>query len=227
LWLAAVDADRWLYLYYQGQWEAYVLASESSWADKALDLEGYDGNVYVLKGETDQVLKYYCNAYELRPESWIKDPRQVRMADTVDMVIDGSIYLLLKDGTAQVLLKGALENTLSYQDYKARIYPPTVIAGMIYTDLESPYLYVTDRYVGRVIQLRKDGQPPFVRDLRGPEDAALQELEAVVVRERQGVVYLIAGASLYRGILPPPEPNIAPTTLPITPTAEPEPTATP
>jgi hypothetical protein len=224
-WLAAVDADRWLYLYHQGQWEPYVLASESSWADKPLDLEGYQGNVYILKAETDQVLKYYCNAYELRPEAWVKDPRQVRMVDTVDMVIDGSIYLLLKDGSVQVLLKGALDRTLSYQDYKARIYPPTIIAGKVFTDLESPYLYVIDRYVGRVIQLRKEGQDAFVRDLRGPDDAALKELQAVVVRERQGVVYLIAGASLYRGILPPPGTETAPTALPSTPTSEP--TSTP
>jgi len=216
-WLAVVDTDRWLYLYYQGQWEAYVLSSESSWADKAISVAGYQGNVYVLKGETDQVQKYYCNAYELRPEAWIKDPRQVRIADTMDMAIDGSIYLVLKDGTVQVLLKGALARTLSYQDYKARIYPPTVIAGAVFTDQESPYLYLTDRYVGRVIQIRKEGQAAFVRDLRGPDDSALQELQAVAVRERQGVVYLVAGASLYRGVLPPPAEEAVPTVVPTTP----------
>jgi serine/threonine protein phosphatase PrpC len=203
-WLAAIDANRWLYLQHQGQWEAYVLSSESTWTDQSVGLAGYQGNVYVFKGEPDQVLKYYCNAYELRPESWIKDPRQVQMNDAVDMAIDGSIYLLLKDGTAQVLLKGSLDRTISYQDYKAKIYPPTIIAGAVFTDPESPYLYISDRYVGRIIQVRKDNQPAFVRDLRGPDDADLKDLQAVVVRERQGVVYVITGASLYRGTLPPP-----------------------
>lgn len=221
-WLAALDADHWLYLHHSGQWESYALFSNSTWSAGEIDLEGYLGNVYVLKGEPGQISKYYCNAYELRPEAWIKDPRAARAGEAVDMVIDGAIYLALQDGSVQIFSRGLLERTISFQDYKPRVYPSTLLVVSSYTDVESDYLYLADRYGGRVIQLRKEGGPAFVRDLRGPTDDDLVDIRAVVVRERQGLCYLLTGHGLYRGVLPPLAAEPAPSPVP-TPTKTPTP----
>ncbi len=214
-WLAAVDVNRWVYLHRDGQWEVFTLFSQASWQNRAVDIEGYQGNLYVLKGELGQILKYYSNAYELAPEQWLKgDSRQVRIEDAVDMVIDGSIHVLLKDGTIQTLLQGHLEQTISY-----KVYPPTVLPSQVAIDLgdlESPFIYVVDRY-GRIIQLRKYGDPAFVRQLRGPEDEDLQQMRAAVVRENQGLVYIVAGARLYKAIFPPIFVEPVPTRLPASP----------
>ncbi len=213
-WLAAVDADHWLYLHHSGQWESYALSSGSPWNAGQIDMEGYIGNVYILKGEPGQVSKYYCNAYELRPEAWVKDSRAARVGEAVDMTIDGSIYLVLQDGTAQILSRGLLERTISFQDYKARIYPSTLVVVNSYTNVDSEFLYLVDSYGGRVIQLRKEGGPALVRDLRGPTDDDLVDVRAVVIREQQGLCYLVAGHSLYRAVLPPLVAEPAPTTGP-------------
>jgi hypothetical protein len=214
-WLAAVDSDRWLYLHHQGVWETYALYSEASWQDRAIDLEGYLGNIYVLKGEFGQILKYYCNAYELAPSPWIQDPRQAPAEDAVDMAIDGHIYLLMKsDGSALDLLQGELERTLTYE-----IYPPMMIPAQLYTDLDSNHLYVVDHYAGRIIQLRKNAEDDadvFVRQLKGPQDDDLQELRAITVDEDRGFFYMIARGGLYKGEI-----------SPLAPEAPPEPTVTP
>lgn len=210
-WLAAVDADNWLYLHRQGVWEPYALFSESDWAERAIDLEGYQGNVYVLKGELGQILKYYCNAYELAPDPWLENPRQVQAEDAVDMAIDGHIYLLMKDSLVLDLLRGEAEDTLSYE-----VYPPTVVPIQIATELENEYLYVADRYRGRIIQLRKgtETDAAFVRQLCGPHDSDLEDLRAISVREEQGLFYIVTGAGLYRAVIPTLTPEPSPTAAP-------------
>ncbi len=223
-WLAAVDANKVLYLYHQGDWQTYQLFSQSDWQTQTVDLDNYDGNLYVLNGEMGQVLKYYRNSYEMRPESWLKDPSRAQAQSATDMAIDGSIYLLLNDGkSVQVLSKGALERTLVY-----RVYPPTVFPAGITVDLlnlEGRYLYVVDLY-GRIVQLRKEGPAPFVRVLEGPHEGDLREVQAVAVQEKRGqaredTLYLLIGARLYRGTAPAPADDVP------LPTVTPAPTATP
>ncbi len=217
-WLAAVDADRWLYLYRDNTWETHPLYNEGNWAERGIDLEGYMGNLYVLRGAPDQILKYYCDAYELKPEHWLQDLRVASVEAAADMVIDGHIYLLLEtDGTVIDLLQGELEKRISYQ-----VYPPLGMPVQVYTDLESPYLYVADHYEGRVLQLRKEAAEgeAFIRQLRGPTDQDLRQLRAIVVDEAQGVLYLTTESGLYRGRIPPWALEVAPSVSP-TPTPGP------
>lgn len=210
-WLAVIDANRWLYLHHQGEWEAYALFSESDWGDRVIDLEGYLGNIYVLKGQLDQILKYYCNAYELAPASWVEDPRHLQMEKAVDMAIDGHIYVLLEDGKVLDLLQGELDRTLAYE-----VYPKTLLPVQVVTDEQTEYIYVVDRYAtGRIVQLRKEGEgPSFVRELRDPNDE-LWDLRAMAVREAQGLFYIVAGQGLYRGIISGPVSAPAPIPSPL------------
>jgi len=220
-WLAVIDADRWLYLNRGDQWEIYILVGDDTWEGRAVDLEGYDGFVYVLRGMANNILKYYREAFLLEPIIWIERPAQVRLTDAIDMVIDGYIHLLLKDGTVQVLAHGKLDHELTYD-----VYPSTVVANQVFVDLEdleSPYVYVADRY-GRIIQLRKEGEPAFVRQLWGPEDGDLRNLRAAVVREQEGLFYLAVGSTLCRGILPSLIPDLSPEASPL---PEPSPLPTP
>jgi serine/threonine protein phosphatase PrpC len=223
-WLAAVDANRVLYVYHQGEWQTFDLFSQTSWQSQTVDLDNYDGNLYVLNGELNQILKYYRNSYEMRPEAWLQDIPRVQTQAAVDMAIDGSIHLLLNDGkTVQVLSKGYLDRTLTYW-----VYPPTIFPSEITVDpqnLEGPYLYVVDRY-GRIIQLRKEGPAAFVRVLEGPSEDDLREMQAALVLEKQGranedIFYMVVGARLYRGIVSAPAEE-----LPL-PTPSPSPTAAP
>ena len=210
-WLAAVDANRQLYLYRQGQWESYDLAifGGSSWKGRSIDLEGYQGNVYVLRGDMDQILKYPCGAYETNFITWLQeDPRSVKVESALDMTIDGSIYLLMGDGSVLQLQRGVLQHTLSYQ-----VYPADLSPTYLYTDPASAYIYVADRRGGRIIQLRKEGEPSFIRQLRGPKDEDLRDLRAVVLREDQGLFYILTGSTLYRGTLPM-APTLSPTPSP-------------
>jgi len=217
VWLAAIDSDKWLYLRHQGRWEKPVpLAAEPErpWKDRNVDLEGFNGYIYVLKGERGQILRY-DGAFGWTVWRWITDPSQTKIENTVDIVIDGVIYALLDEpkGTVQVLKGGTYERTITYQ-----VYPSTILPGQVVTDLEnldSPYLYVLDRQENRLIQLYKDRQPALVRQLRGPQDADLANLQAAAVREREGVFYLAAGPVLFRGVLPASTAPVSPTATPL------------
>ncbi|MBN1483319.1 MAG: hypothetical protein JXA37_01230 [Chloroflexia bacterium] len=218
-WLALVDSNRWLYLHREGEWESYALSSESDWSNRAIDLEGYEGNIYVLRGALDQILKYYCNAYELAPASWADDPRHLQIDKSVDMAIDGHIYLLQQDGKVLDLLRGELERTLTYL-----VYPKTLVPVQIWTAEQSDYIYLADRYAGRIIQLRKeDGERPVLaRELRSPNEGELWGLQAIAVREEQGLFYIAAGSGLYRAVAPSFTPDMEPEETPA-PTATPLP----
>ncbi len=209
-WLAALDANGVLYLHRSGQWEFYTLTlsltEPASWADSPTDMEAFQGHLYFLKGQMGRLLKYYCAFYEKwGPESWLQDPRNVRLSEAVDMVVDGSIYLLLRDGTVQRLYNRKHDRNISYQDYRGMLYPAEVVPAQVFTEnWDDPYLYLVDRYAGRILQLRKEGRPALVRDLRGPGDDDLRGLQAVVVLAGDRLIYLVAGSRLYRASLPAP-----------------------
>ncbi|MGB9722514.1 MAG: hypothetical protein ACP5OO_06640 [Chloroflexia bacterium] len=209
-WLAALDAGGVLYLHRPGQWEFYTLTlsptERVSWADSPTDMEGFQGHLYFLKSQMGRLLKYYCAFYEKwGPESWLQDPRNVRLSEAVDMAVDGSIYLLLRDGTVQRLFSRKHDRNIAYQDYRGMLYPAELAPAQVFTEnWDDPYLYLVDRYVGRVLQLRKAGRPALVRDLRGPDDEDLRGLLGVVVLSEERLIYLVAGSRLYRAVLPTP-----------------------
>lgn len=215
VWLAAIDSDQWLYLRRQGRWDEPVrLAGESEtpWKDRGVDLEGFNGYLYVLKGEYGQILRY-DGAFGWAIWRWVTDSAQAKIESTVDIVIDGDIYALLGDqkGTVQVLRAGAYKRTITYQ-----VYPATMLPGQVLTDLEnldSPYIYVLDRHQDRLIQLYKERQPALVRQLRGPADTDLSNLQAAAVRGER-LFYLAAGSRLFRGTLSAPAAPSSPTVAP-------------
>jgi hypothetical protein len=124
------------------------------------------------------------------------------------MVVDGSIYLLLSDGTVQRLYNRKYDRAISIQ---GMLYPAELAPAQVFTEnWDDPYLYLVDRSLGRVLQLRKEGRPALVRDLRGPHDEDLRGLRAVVVVAEDHLMYLVAGSKLYRAALPEPTPPATP-----------------
>ncbi|MGC8872977.1 MAG: hypothetical protein ACP5SI_00835 [Chloroflexia bacterium] len=211
-WLAAVDAAHHLYLYRHGTWETYELTAEGSWKARAVRLEGFQGNVYVLRGDPGQILKFPCNAYALRID-WLgeeeSDPQRGPAERAVDLAIDGAIHLLQPDGSVLTFRGGRREATLTY-----RVYPSEISPAAIDTDPDATFIYVADRR-GRVLQLRKEGQPVFVQQIRGPSDDDLLYLQAIVVQESQGTLYLLTERGVFRARLPlAPSPAPVPTTTP-------------
>jgi serine/threonine protein phosphatase PrpC len=213
-WLAAVDAARHLYLYRQGTWETYELSGEGSWKARAVRLEGFQGNVYVLRGGPGQILKFPCNAYALRIE-WLQqaeaDPQGGPAERAVDLAIDGAIHLLQPDGSVLTFRGGRQETALSYQ-----VYPSPISPVAIYADPDTTYVYIADRR-GRILQLRKEGAPVLVQQIRGPSDDDLLYLQAIAVQESQGVLYLLTERGLFRArvpLIPNPVPTPKPTKTP-------------
>lgn len=213
-WLAAVDTAHHLYLYRHGSWETYELAAEGSWKARAVRLEGFQGNVYVLRGEPGQILKFPCNAYALRID-WLKeseaDPQHGPAERAVDLAIDGAIHLLQPDGSVLTYRGGLQEAARNY-----RVYPSEISPAAIYATPDTTYIYVVDRR-GRILQLRKEGDPAFVQQIRGPSDDDLLYLQAIVVQETEGTLYLLTERGLFRArvpLIPNPVPTPKPTTTP-------------
>jgi len=160
---------------------------------KAVD--SFEGRFYIL--DESQIWRYEPrnDAYPDQPERYFTDPTSVLLGGTVDMVIDGSIYVLHADGTVSKFLRG------EPQSFEVRGVPggfSQPVALAVDTESRSGVMYVADRGNKRVVVLEPDGA--FRAQFHA--EGAFDDLEALVVNEAAGRLYVFSGGRLYVALLP-------------------------
>jgi sugar lactone lactonase YvrE len=155
----------------------------------------YDGRFYVLDTTRNQIRRYEPrgDTYPEQPDYYFVDPPP--LADVLDMVIDGHIYLLYADGAISKFLRGNPE------PFDVRGLPGNLsqaIALAVDPDSGSGVVYVADRGNGRVVALEQDGN--FRAQFYAGE--AFDALEALAVDEAMRRMYVISGGRLYVVPLP-------------------------
>jgi hypothetical protein len=160
---------------------------------KAVD--SFEGRFYIL--DESQIWRYEPrnDAYPDQPERYFTDPTSVLLGGTVDMVIDGSIYVLRADGTVSKFLRG------EPQSFEVRGVPggfSQPVALAVDTESRSGVMYVADRGNKRVVVLEPDGA--FRAQFHA--EGAFDDLEALVVNEAAGRLYVFSGGRLYVALLP-------------------------
>ncbi|NJP04336.1 MAG: hypothetical protein HC837_01240 [Chloroflexaceae bacterium] len=138
------------------RWNHTRLGGSELWLTSPyLDLETYEGNLYVWGAEPGEVLRYGSGHYGDLPLLWI-NPNAIEGRDltpSIDMAVDGNIYLLQPDGRVLVLRAGSFLREIIPGD----IVPPiqAVTRFFITGTPEQGWVFLLDSYNQRVIQMDK------------------------------------------------------------------------
>jgi hypothetical protein len=95
-----------------GGWDALALpdGSEDGWTGDAAG--AFKGSFYLLDPENGQIVKFAGSALDNPPSDWLASS-EPSLANAVDMEIDGSIRVLLADGTIITYFKGDQTGSVS------------------------------------------------------------------------------------------------------------------
>ncbi len=195
-----------------GQWNYTRLGGSEIWApsDDRLDLEIYDGNLYVWGAETGEILRYTSGSYGNPPTLWL-DPAGLEGYDittTVDMSIDANIYLLQSDGRILVLNDGRVEREITPEG----LTPPiNVVTRLIVTGRPGEgSIFLLEPFNERIIQLDK-ASGELVQQMQVHANSSLQLTHLVDFyvdnSSIRPILYIINGGQIVRVEVPdPPRP---------------------
>ena len=112
----------------------------------------YFGNLYVLDKSAKQILKFIQTATEFVKTSYFPKDTNPDFSKAQGMAIDGSIWVVLSDGTVEKFTKGKIDNfTLTGLDKPFK--NPTRIA----TNADTNSVYVLDNGNSRIVVFDKNG----------------------------------------------------------------------
>ncbi len=159
-------------------------------------LRSFSGNLYILDPAANQVWRYSPkgDGYPNAPEPYFEQATPV-VGKAVDLVIDGSIYIVTGDGQIAKYL-GGQPDTFQVTDMPVPLAQLLAAAVDVNQTNSSLYLAVP----GGLVQLRPDGK--FVRQFRATGNA-FDAIEDVLVDEPNGRVFVISRGVLYTAVLPP------------------------
>jgi hypothetical protein len=159
-------------------------------------LRSFNGNLYLLDPAASQVWRYAPkgDGYTQKPEAYFEQPTPVA-ATAIDLVIDGSIYVVTGDGQI-AKYSGGQPETFQVAGLPAPL--ERVLAAAVDVNLTDSSLYLA--LPGGLMQLRPDGQ--FVRQFRAA-GTAFEAIEDLLIDEQNGRVFVISRGVLYTAALPP------------------------
>ena len=159
-------------------------------------LRSFNGNLYLLDPAASQVWRYSPkgDGYADKPEAYFEQPAPVA-AKAIDLVIDGSIYVVTGDGQIAKYSGGKPE---AFQVTGLPAPLGRVLAAAVDVSLTDSSLYLA--LPGGLLQLRPDGK--FVRQFRAA-GTAFETIEDLLIDEQNGRVFVISRGVLYTAALPP------------------------
>jgi hypothetical protein len=192
----------------EGIWNYTRLGGSEIWAPLGrIDLETYEGNLYLWGAEPSEVIKFSSGRYGDVPQLWLDaaSAESMDLSSVVDMEIDGKIYLLLPQGEILVFHMGSFERRIVPGD----ITPPiTAITRMVVTGgPENGWVFLLDTLNERVIQLDKEtGTVIQQMKVRGDSDVQLNRLTDMAVDDSTGrpLLYLVNGGQIIQAGMPAP-----------------------
>jgi hypothetical protein len=157
----------------------------------------YDGNLYIVDGEGDQVWRYRPgeNGYEGDPEAYFASGNPVDLAGVQAAAIDGNIWLLFSDGRLLKFFAGE-QRPFDFQGMPGPLAAPTALAVL----QEGDQLYILDAGNGRIVEVTKDGQ--FLRQFRARDDDFLRQARDMYLDEAARKFYILTPNQLYVADVP-------------------------
>lgn len=162
-----------------------------------VSVNGYSGNLYLLKPDSAQILKFSAGAFASAPEDWTAGLDTSNLGNAVDIQIDGHIYVLLKDGRILDLYRSTVAGTLV-----PTVTPAVTNAVGLSEQPDRPYFYVGDNQ-GRILRITREGQ--VVQQFEAKDgDSSLSDMKDIEVDDGTGTAYVLTGKALVSVRLPGP-----------------------
>lgn len=155
-----------------------------------IDVAPFRQSLYFLDTTTGIIVKYAFlpNIKELIPEVWTNSPGDAKLRKGVSLAVDGSIWVLAKDGAVHRYWGGTWQETL-----ELALWPKLAGPTKIFTANQLPYIYILDPPEKRLVILNKRGDP--VKQYTNPTFAQLKDL---AVSDDGKMLYVLNGKDLYQ-----------------------------
>jgi hypothetical protein len=151
-------------------------------------IEAYGSRLYALDAAANKLLRHQrtISGYG-QGESWVLD--ETPLSETVDLAIDGNVWLLNKTGTLIKMLQGTQEDfTLG------PVVDPLVSPTRIVTGEDMAFLYILEPAKKRMLQFEKE-TGTFVKQYTSDSFDSLRDM---VVIEKGAKAYLLNGTSVFQ-----------------------------
>lgn len=200
--VAGTQQDSIIYLYTSGQnlyqydtstkkLELAKISDPNRW-ETANSIVSYGGTLYLLDGIVGQIYRHASNANEFQKGEEYISAANINLRDSASMTIDGSIYVLKNNGKAVKLQKSRLISDFGIKSIPTP-YDTITKPIKIYTDSDTPSLYILDAGQNRILELDKDGQ--FIHQYAfGPEFSNIVDFD---VSTKSRKIWILQNNSVY------------------------------
>ena len=150
----------------------------------------YSGNIYLLDGIIGQIYKHAYSSNTFGTSATYINSPSIDIKNSNSLAIDGDVYVL-KDGDALKFTKGRLQD-FGLKDIPtpwSKIEKPI----KIYTDADTPSIYVLDGGQRRILEFDKDGH--FIHQYALPDE--FQDLRDFVVSVKAKKIWVVNKNALY------------------------------
>jgi hypothetical protein len=192
-------------------WSYSILAGSEEWGRPGdhFRIANYQGNLYIWGADPANVLRYRSGEYGSFPDPWIKNDGGKKFASSLDLAVDGKLYLLQPDGRILVFASTADGDRAFEREIVPKGIEPAIRAAsrfFVTGEPESGFIFLVEGYYNRIIQIDKiTGQ--FIQQIKVRPDSAnqLDNLINVAVDTTgagRPILYLVNGADVLRAPLP-------------------------
>lgn len=147
----------------------------------------YFGNVYVLDKTVKQILKFISTSSEHVKTNYFSKDTTPDVSSAKSIAIDGSIWVLLNDGTVFKFTRGNKDN-FQLSGLDKGFSSPT----RIFTNADSDNVYILDNGNSRIVVFDKEGA--YQSQYQSPILKAAKDFE---VLEKSKKVYILSGGKIY------------------------------
>ncbi len=148
----------------------------------------FGSNVYVLD-KSDNVLKFAPSGSDFTKSDYFSTAPD--FSNSVDMAIDGSVYVLNKDGSIKKYTRGK-EDAFEVSGLSRALSNPT----KIYTNENTDNLYILDNGNSRVVIMDKDGK--FLSEYSAD---IIKNAKGLDVNESAKNLFILSGDKIYKIVL--------------------------
>jgi hypothetical protein len=186
------------------EWRAVGLGRINNQPWEPGPVAAFDGSLYLLQADYRQIYRFPVTISETvaEPRDWLLTGARDSINRATDIAIDGTIYVLLDDGTIQVMFRGDLQSVIE----PPYVEPDSATAlvgrggtGYLYEGVE-----VEDSSDGRIVAFDVNGQNAVQLmlpigfttgdvEVRMPFDG----VQDVIVDESTGTIYIINADAIW------------------------------
>lgn len=197
----AVDDNKAIVFYHNGQMQKFdpesntlqdLSSLDSAWKP-GVEIASYYNNIYVLSPMENQIYKYsslggvdYSSA-----SAYIDQAGALDLSNAESITIDGSIYILKKNGEIFKFTQGEFEsyNIKGIPEPYSKLANPT----QIYTTENLDYIFILDPGNKRILQIKKE-TGEYIKQFVGED---LDKMDSFEINDKIKTIYLLADNKIF------------------------------